>query len=554
MSEQRNVILTFAFFFVLWWLLLFLGQWRQPVAQPYFDQIGIRDAGTLFSYYASRPEPLKTLIGKAMLHIEGPLQFVFLNAYCNSIGYLLPLDPSVLQFPNTVFAFLSAILAYMLGTKLGSRRLGYCFALAFAFSPWLGETMRQPWQFNTMSCLLHFSIFYCFVSLCMDTESRFFRLAAPATLAVYLFTGLDWPSFLFSLGLFLIACGRLKVMLKNPYNLLVLAAVVVQVAWPVALVVTGRSDYLNGAMLLYPFLRYNDLASNLNLWDGIWDPVIRGWGPQLILAAAGLVLYVVRWRSKLFPDRMHRALFDSMAVWFVGAGYALFRSCSSGTYLYVAAVPTALLAGLLLVRLRNLHLVFVATVMVVCQVYVTSDQFLIHKDDGRRILAAAAFLIEQRPDLLAKEKIAFMPRNVCADVGQYARGKNRRIVMPQEFPIELRKHSIGSDEKTLLDFVKAYNDYGQIGADWLVLDSELFSKDLKSAGFYSRLRDDPNVRWIARFRDPGGELFIGVVTRGRGSAAGIAPFMDTKRLSAEYEAKYDRISFLKHNVQYVDHY
>jgi hypothetical protein len=554
MDRRRQFILTCTFFLGLWVLLFFLGHWRQPLVHPYFDQVGIRDAGTLFSYYTSGPEPLKTLIGQAMLHIEGPLQFGLLNAYCYTVGRILPLNPATLQFPNTVFAFLAAVLAYLLGTKLASRRLGFCCALAFAFNPWLGETLRQPWYFNTLSCLLHFWVFYCFVGLGEDVKSRFYRIAAPAGLAVYLFTGIDWPSFLFSLGLFLATCGRLRAMLRNPYNLLVLASAAVQVAWPVALVATGRGRYLNGTMLLYPFLRYEDLAWTWDFWSRIWAEVLSGWGPQFVLAAAGIVLYAVRWRGRLFQDRIRRAFFDSVCVWFLGAGYALFRSCTSATYLYVAAVPTALLAGLVLARLRKIHVVFAGIVMVVCQVYITSHQFVTDKDDGRRVLAAAAFLIEQRPDLLSEAKTVFLPRNVAADVGQYARGKNRRIVMPQEFPVERRKSAIGSDEKTLLEFVDRYNESGRILADWVILDTELFSKDLSAASFYARLRDNPSVRWIARFKDPGGELFIGVVDQGRGSPVSSAPLMDTLRLSDKYEAKYDRIDFLKHNVQYVDHY
>jgi hypothetical protein len=489
-----------------------------------------------------------------MLHIEGPLQFLLLNTYCYTVGDILPLNPSVMQFPNTVFALLAAIVAYFLGTKMVSRRLGYCCAITFAMSPWLGEAVRQPWFFNTLSCFLHFSTFYSFLNLCEDPGSRRHRIAAPASLAAYLFVGLDWPSFLFSLGLFLVTCGRLRTILKNPYNLLVLAAAAVQAAWPAVLFLTGREQYLRGTLLLYPFLRYGELSSNLDLWSDIWRDVIVGWGPQLVLAAVGLAVYVIRLRRTLFADRVRRALFDSMCVWFVGASYALFRSCTSSTYLYVGAVPTSLLAGLVLSRARTPYLAFAAVGMAAFQVGVTASQQFTNPDAGRRVLAAAAFLIEQRPDLLAEGKTAFLPRNVAADVGQYARGKSRRIIMPQEFPVDLRKHSIGSDEETLRKFVDAYKNHGRILADWLVLDSELFSKDLQAVGFYTHIRNDPAVRWVARFRDTAGELIIGEVVSGQGSSHGAAPLEDTKRWSETYEAKYDRIDFLKKNVQYVDHY
>ncbi len=554
MNDLPHSIGLWAFFAFLGAFLFFLGYCGQPLVHPYFDQIGIRDAGTLFHYYASCAEPVKTLIGRAMLHIEGPLQFLLINAYCYSVGELLPLNPSIMQIPNVVFALLSAVMAYLLGTRLLSPRLGYCCALTFAFGPWLGETLRQPWYFNTLSCLLHFSVFYSFLRLSEIPESRLFRICAAGGLAAYVFTGMDWPSFLFSLGVFLVLCGRLRAILKNPYNVLVLAAVAIQVAWPVALFLTGRGAYLNGTILLYPFLRYGDLASNPDFWSRIWVNVISAWGPQLIFAVIGLVVYVTRMRKECVADRTHRALLDSMCVWFVGAGYALFKSSTSATYLYVAAMPAALLGGLALSRLRNRYVVCAALIMAGCQLWLTIGQQFQDEHNGRRVLAAAAFLIEQRPDLLAEQKVAFLPRNVASDVGQYARGKNRRVIMPQEFPIELQKHAIGSDEKTLRKFVDTYNARGHILADWLILDTELFSEELRAAGFYARLRDDPAIRWIARFKDTGGELFVGEVLHGQGSPATDAPLMDTPRLSDTYEAKYDRIGFLKHNVQYVDHY
>lgn len=555
MTDRSARAQVLFFFLGLAGLLFFLGHYGQPLAHPYFDQIGIRDAGTLFSTYAASPEPFKNLVGRTMLHIEGPLQFLLINAYAYAIGNVLPLNPGIVQIPNTILALLAAFVAYLLGCRLGSQRLGYCCALTFALGPWLGETLRQPWYFNTLSCFLHFSILYCFLKLCDDGDSRRFRFLAPACLAAYLFTGMDWPSFLFTLGLFLVTSGYFKRILRNPCNLLVLGAVIVQVAWPVALYLTGRERVLPGTILLYPFLRYGDLAGNPDVWSRIWVNVIVPWGPQLLFAIAGLVAYAIYWRREVSSRSQDRALLDSVCVWFLGAAYALFRSSTSGTYLYVAAAPAALLGGIALCRWKPRWIACAAVLMAVCQVWLTVGQHFTDEDEGRRVLAAATFLIEQRPDLLAKDKTALLPRNKASNVGQYARGKNRRIIMPQEFPVELRKHAIGSDEKTLKQFVDEFNSQGRIHADWLVLDSELFSPDLQAAGFYTRLKDDPAVAWIARFRDASGELFVGEVReKGRGLPAAKAPLLDTRSLSDKYEAKYDRIDFLKQNVQYVDHY
>jgi hypothetical protein len=309
-------------------------------------------------------------------------------------------------------------------------------------------------------------------------------------------------------------------------------------------------------MLLYPFFRYGDLAANPDFTARVLTHVLAGWGPQLILVLAGLAIYVARQRGTLRETPISRSVFDSMCIWFFGAGYALVTSSTSMTYLYVAAVPTTVLAAMCMDRLSNRSVGLIVGVLAVFQVYVTfgGDVSFQAKDD-RRVLAAAAFLIEQRPDLLAKDKTAFLPRNHAANVGQYARGQNKRIVMPKAFPAELRKHSVGSDERTLLDFVEICNRLKEIRADWVILDSDLFSESFTAREFYVRLRDDRNIRWIARFRDKAGsELLVGEVTKGEGRPFSEAPIMDADGLSRTYERKYDRINFLKHNVQYVDHY
>lgn len=542
------------FFAFLLALFLFLALWAQPLVHPYFDQVGIRDAGTTLSSIVTGPRPIATFIDRAMLHVEGPLQFTLLNGYIHAVGDFLPLSPAVVAFPNALLALGAVVFAYLLGRKTHSEELGYWCALAFSLGPWLGESLRQPWYFNSLSCFLQFSVLYSFVSLARDPESRRYRVAAPAFLAAYLSTGMDWPSFLFSLGLFMLLSGRLRVFLRNPYNVLPLAVVAAHVAWPIVLYSTGREGFLPVTMLLYPFLRYTDLTQNPDFWGRVWNNVVVGWGPLVLFAPAGIVIYFAYVR-RMMPDRVVRALFDASSVWFIGGHYALIKSSTSATYLYVVAVPTALLASLAFVRLRLSHGIAIAAILLSVQVYVTATRhFSEDINAGRRVLAAATFLLEQRPDLLAREKTAFLPRNMAANVGQYARGQNKRIVMPQEFPVERHKHAIGSDETVLLAFVDAYNRDGLISADWVVLDSELFSGDLQASGFYGRIAKDSKIRWIACFRDSGGEMFIGEVTPGQGSPMEEAPKLDTDMLSRMYRDRYDRISHLKKNVEYVDHY
>ena len=100
-------------------------------------------------------------------------------------------------------------------------------------------------------------------------------------------------------------------------------------------------------------------------------------------------------------------------------------------------------------------------------------------------------------------------------------------------------------------FVNAYNDEGKIQADWIILGSEALSDKNPAREFFRRFLNDPNVRWIARFREGNGEeIYIGEVSKGTGVPADKAPLMDVKTLSDRYEAKYDRLSFLKHNMEH----
>ena len=551
-----NVLPTVGFFLMIAVYLCALGLVGQPSVHPYFDRIGIRDAGTTLSYYASGQSPLKAVFVQAMLHYEGPLQYIILNAYCFLVGDLFPLNPATMQFPNTVFAFLATMFAYLLGKRLIDARFGICCALAFALAAWLGETIRMPWYFNTMSCTLHFSTFYYFVSLMEMPKSRKYQAAAAGSLALYLLTGMDWPAFGLSFGVFVLLSGRLRIVLLNPFNVAPLAVALLQVTWPAALYFAGREDLAPGTMLLYPFLRYTDLAANPDFAPRVFNHVLSAWGPHLVVALAGFALYGFRQRRLMSELRIQRSLFDATCLWFFVAGYGLVSSSTSITYLYVAAMPTALLAGLALWKMRNAWVGAIAIVMAVFQVYITSGKdFSFDREDDRRILAAASFLIEQRPDLLTENKTAFLPRNAASDVGQYARGRNNRIVMPRDFPVERRKHSVGSPEDTLISIVDAYNANGEIRADWVLLDSELFGAAVKARDFYLRLLNDPSVKWIAQFQDTTGHnLYIGEVAIGQGTSFDKAPILDTEALSRAYETKYDRIGFLKHNVEYVDHY
>ena len=87
--------------------------------------------------------------------------------------------------------------------------------------------------------------------------------------------------------------------------------------------------------------------------------------------------------------------------------------------------------------------------------------------------------------------------------------------MPYEFPAT----RFGTLHPAPFDaFVSAYKNEGKILADWIILGSEALSDKNPARDFFRRFLNDPNVRWIARFReDNGEEIYIGEVAQSRGS-------------------------------------
>ena len=163
--------------------------------------------------------------------------------------------------------------------------------------------------------------------------------------------------------------------------------------------------------------------------------------------------------------------------------------------------------------------------------------------DDRRVLAASAYLLEHRPDLLEESKTAFLPRRRPANVGQYAGGTYRRILMPKPFPV-LRKVEGNFPEitKELLDFVEGHENEGKIGADWLVLTPEVLTTSGKV--FYTQVFEDEQIYWVANLRDAAGrEIWIGEITDKRRPLSE-APVIDAEPLADTYTEKYDRVNFL----------
>jgi hypothetical protein len=125
------------FFACVFLCLLLLGQVGLPMGHRFHDCVVIRNDGCKLSYVFSSANPLESMVTQAMGHTEGALQYLVLNFYCYLVGDWFPLSPSTMQFPNTVFATLTAIFGFMLGRRILSRSFGYGIALAFLLGPWL---------------------------------------------------------------------------------------------------------------------------------------------------------------------------------------------------------------------------------------------------------------------------------------------------------------------------------------------------------------------------------------------------------------------------------
>jgi hypothetical protein len=556
MNDRLRIAIFFSLLFA--WLF-FLGRAGLPLAHEWLDPVAMRDSGTMFHYLLSRPDALRSLFLATLQHVEGPLQYILINTYCLAVGNAFPLNPATMQFPNTIFAFLTSLFAFLICKKLFSIRMAFYCAAAFALFPWLAVTIRVPWYFNTISCLLHFSTFYFFACFMKEPSSLFYKIAAPTFLMLYILIGLDWPMYTFCLLVFIFLSGSFRTVMRNPYNVIPAIVILILVIWTVALTVTFGEDGLRASRLVYPFWR---LVTETGQFTGarLWEHTLLPWGPQLFLALAGLIAYALICRKEFKSDRVTRSLLDSMCIWLVLAAPPLMMSSAYSEYLYVVAMPTVVLGAFALSMIRTHYGLIIAGIMLLAQFYfATNGNFQFNRDEKRRILAAACFLIEHRPDLLAPGKAPFAsganPQGRAGNAGavtSYMRGRSKCFVMPYKVPAT----RAGAFRSARFDaFVTAYKEGSEILADWMILGSEALSEKNPARDFFRRFLNDPNVRWIARFREDNGEqIYIGEVVKDAGIPADQAPSMDVKSLSDRYEAKYDRISFLKNNMEYAFHY
>lgn len=563
--------------------LLFLYSFNLPSAHFFYDSVGVRDAGTILTNLTWQPRTHDFWPRQVLLHLEGPGQWLALNLWTHAVGDLWPLEPTTTYFPQALFALGASVYAYLIGRRLHSPKLGMLMVLLIALAPWMAISMRRASLFMTMSCCFQAATFHYFLGFVQEPGRRVFRIGAPVALLLYLGSGLDWPAFLLVLLVFLLVSRGWRATLANPWMLLPGGFFLGYVL--VTAYMWSQDMAWQFTLASYPFYKFlNNSAKGYSSPLMVIKDVLTTFGPGYWLALGGFfyVLWGLRPQGWLHAQEKRQPLLAfllAVCLWFgLFSPPFMISGAREITYGYVLGLPLAVLAGLLLVRLPVVILTSVFVLTALFQWYeVTEDRNFVWREsrspllsilpealpfvsprkyDDRRVLAMSAYLNEKRPDLLARGKTAFLPRNQGANVGSYARGQNAMIVMPVDFPATGKKRRVGSDFEVLRDFVDTYRQQGRIKADWLVISSdELASTRYNSdPAFYRQLLNDPQVSWSALFEDEfGRRMWLGEVGPG-GKPLDQVEALPVKPWADLYRERYDRLSFLKRNVEHVFHY
>lgn len=392
-------------------------------------------------------------------------------------------------------------------------------------------------------------------------EEKFYRIAAPGSLAVYIMTGMDWPCFVPSLLLFLFLSfsrsGRSpKPYLKgNTFNLVPILSGSVFVILSILMTLKHGISGFDWSRLGHP-LGVFVMNFKTNNFATIVEKTLLPWGPQMLLACSGLFLYVLVIRKRLRLESTEIAFLDSVCVWLVVASVATIASSGDATYLYVLALPSAILSGLAISRLSNAYAILALVILGLFQVYVVTEKtFSLQVDKKQRVLAAACFLNERRPDLLSEDVRPFVSGPDAVSVISYMRARTRSTVVPMSLTGNSESDPHGANSFDFGALRKLSSQSGEIGRPWFIIDTETLSKKNQSRDFWLGMLEHSDVCWLARFKDEGeSEILIGEFRKDGGVPVSEAPFLNVDSLSATYLRKYDRINFLGNNVEFIYHY
>src|SRR5262249_12895098 len=360
-SNRSDRLTTALVVLVLFLWIPLIGTVSQPPVHYFYDASIMRDTATVWSSLTWKVRDERHFWPIALLsQHEGPLQWIVLNVYATIVGPFAPLSPRTMQVPNTILVWCAGLLAWRLGAHLVSGHAGRFAALSLALMPWLALTMRRPWVFNLLSVTTELATFYPFVRFAEAPTRPRYRAAAPLMLALYVLTGVDWPSFMLVLAVFLVLAGRWREALWNRYNIAWLAIFALYGAYAIGLFFYGRvydpprAHLWLRTIVVYPFYKvFVGLPRDAGDTRTI-GPVVRyvwlTFGCVIVLALAGVVAQ--RWqiaRGLSFsisrgPRDVRAAALTALAVWML-ALVPLAWTPNSVTFGYVVAVPMAILAG-----------------------------------------------------------------------------------------------------------------------------------------------------------------------------------------------------------------
>jgi hypothetical protein len=286
------------------------------------------------------------------------------------------------------------------------------------------------------------------------------------------------------------------------------------------------------------------------------ERTILPWGPQLITACAGLILYGFATRTRWGSATIKSSFLDSLCVWLVIASIGALASSGDPTYVYVLAVPSAILSGLALSRLNNVWATAALVIMGLFQVYLVTDKtFSFEGDKKQRVLAAACFLIEHRPDLLSGEAKPFVAGADALSVASYMRARTSNVFVPKNLQNRVASYPDGPYRFEIAVLKSFSVESEEIVRPWFIIDTEVLEEQNPARDFWLDMIHNPDIRWFARFKDEGEtEVIVGEFRKGDGVPLTRAAFIDTEALCSQYLRKYDKIDFLKKNAQYVWHY
>ncbi|MBF0353699.1 MAG: hypothetical protein HQL43_00480 [Alphaproteobacteria bacterium] len=520
--------------------LLLMGQLFLPTVHYYFDAVGIRDAGTLLASLDGAWGNTEKFLYAILHHVEGPAQFLFLNAYYLFVGNSFPLDPSTCQLPNSLIALLSGLVAFLLGRRLVGERFGLTFAALYLLTPWLGAAIRYPWIYISLTNLSELLVLHTFVVIAQDGSTRKNNFFFATSLALFFSTGLSWPSFIPFLFVLLLLTGNLALILRSFWLLLPLGIIGIYAAWTYLLFRNGNPGF-SSTILTYPFQKLLVGSGNESLLPDLKFVAVfffSGLGLLPFFGCAGAYSrtryidvrgFLCFYKS---PICLMDALNATITIWFCVGSLLVLSRASILMYFYVVGIPVAFLAAQFLYRrsTRTILLILLISLALQWSKVINDRQFVVNAEDLRS-LAIATYLIENRPDLLVAEKNALLPRSMGANAGQYARGAHGRLIIQD-----------ANNSDLLSSGLKKF--------DWLIAEPTLLGRP-----GYDLLLRDPQIKWRVRFRDEENrEAWLGEICDGQAAPLELAQVLEVAPLAKQFSERYDRFPHLTRNVWIIPRY